>query len=330
MTASCFEFPPDKRELHRKAVRLEWLTIAYLLSATFLLFLTIGSSQAGKAALVEDVLSIAPPLAFLIAARVRNRSPDERHPWGHHRSVSIAYQASALALLLFGSFILVDSLLNLVAAEHPPIGVIEVFGETVWLGWPMLAALVWSGVPAFFLGRAKMPLAEGLHDKVLYADAKMNKADWLTSGAAIVGVFGIGLGLWWADAAAAIAISLDIVHDGYTNLRTSVSDLMDSRPTHYDGSGPHPLVARLERAIGEMDWVEDGQVRLREEGHVFAGEALVIPAHDHGLVERLDQAADELRALDWRLHDLVVVPVARLEQRPDAPAPQADEAHRSS
>ena len=286
----------------------------------------IGSSQAGKAALVEDLLSLTPPLAFLIAARVRTRKPDQRHPWGHHRSVSIAYLASALSLLLFGSYILVESALKLVTAEHPPIGVIEIFGETVWLGWVMLPALVWSGVPAFFLGRAKMPLASGLHDKVLYADAKMNKADWLTAGAAIVGVIGIGLGFWWADATAAIAISLDIVHDGYTNLRTSVNDLMDSRPTHYDGSGPHPLVEQLEQAIKEMDWVEDGQVRLREEGHVFAGEALVVPADDHDLLERVDHAADELRALDWRLHDLVVVPVARLEERPDAPAPQAGEA----
>lgn len=98
MTAPRFEFPPDKRELHRKAVQLEWLTIAYLLSATFFLFLTIGSSQAGKAALVEDLISLTPPLAFLIAARIRTRAPDERHPWGHHRSVSIAYLASALAL----------------------------------------------------------------------------------------------------------------------------------------------------------------------------------------------------------------------------------------
>jgi len=74
-----------------------------------------------------------------------------------------------------------------------------------------------------------------------------------------------------------------------------------------------------------MDWVDDVEVRLREEGHVFAGEALVVPADDHDLLERLDHAAEELRALDWRLHDLVVAPVAQLEQHPDAPAPQAGE-----
>ena len=82
MTVRSFELPPHKQRLHRKAVRLEWMTIAYLLSATFFLFLTIGSSQAGKAALVEDLLSLTPPLAFLIAARIRRRNPDERHPGG--------------------------------------------------------------------------------------------------------------------------------------------------------------------------------------------------------------------------------------------------------
>ena len=123
MTVRSFELPPHKQRLHRKAVRLEWVTIAYLLSAAFFLFLTIGSSQAGKAALVEDLLSLTPPLAFLIAARIPRRNPDERHPWGYHRSVSIAYLASALSLLLFGGFILVESLMKLVTAEHPPIGV---------------------------------------------------------------------------------------------------------------------------------------------------------------------------------------------------------------
>lgn len=40
-----------------------------------------------------------------------------------------------------------------------------------------------------------------MHDKVLHADAKMNKADWMTAAAALVGVLGIGLGWWWAKIA---------------------------------------------------------------------------------------------------------------------------------
>jgi len=47
----------------------------------------------------------------------------------------------------------------------------------------------------------------------------MNKANWLTAGAAMVGVVGIGFGLWWADAAAAAIIPLDITEDGVSNPR---------------------------------------------------------------------------------------------------------------
>ena len=51
------ELPPDKHEKLVKAVRLEWLSIGYLLSAIVLLYFTLGSSQAMKAAWVEDILN---------------------------------------------------------------------------------------------------------------------------------------------------------------------------------------------------------------------------------------------------------------------------------
>ncbi len=325
-----FELPPDKLELHRKARRLEWMTIAYLVSATVLLYLTIGQSQAGKAAMIEDALSLTPPIAWLIAARFRDKPPDERHPWGFHRGVTLAYLASAVALLLFGSFILIESTFKLVTAEHPPMGVIELFGEQIWLGWLMLPALAWSAIPAVFLGRAKLPLAAALHDKVLYADAKMNKADWMTATAAAVGVIGIGFGFWWADAVAAIAISLDIVRDGWTNLRAAGRDVIDTRPATYDGREPHPLLGRIEDTLRELDWVQDAQARLREEGHVFTGEALVIPRDEEDLVERIEDAARRISDLDWRMYDIVVVPVSSLDKRPDAPEPQVSGARSMS
>ncbi len=321
------ELPPPQAEANRQAVRLEWLTVAYLASAVALLYLTAGSSQAMKAAWLEDLLSVLPPLVFLIASRFRRRPPTERYPYGYHRVVSIAYLCASLALFTLGSFVLFDSAAKLFAAEHPPIGTVALFGETIWLGWLMLPALAWSAVPAVFLGRAKMPLAQALHDKVLYADAKMNKADWLTAGAAMVGIVGIGLGLWWADAAAAIVISLDIIHDGFTNLRQALADLMDSRPTRYDGSEPHPLLAALEREARSLDWVAEARVRLREEGHVFAGEILVVPQPgEEDLVGSLERARERLMALDWRLHDLVVAPVPELE--PQAAVEEALRAER--
>ena len=46
MSSRGSELPPDKAKLMRKATRLEWLTLAYLSSAVFFIYLTLGSSQA--------------------------------------------------------------------------------------------------------------------------------------------------------------------------------------------------------------------------------------------------------------------------------------------
>jgi cation diffusion facilitator family transporter len=317
-----FELPPELQEQQRKAVRLEWITLAYMLSAVVLLFLTLGQSQAMKAAWIEDLLSLLPPAAFLIASRLRNRKPSEKFPWGMHRAVSVAYVFAALALLVMGSFVFIDSAIKLVKAEHPPIGVIQLFGQEVWLGWVMIGALVYSGLPAVFLGRAKLKLADELHDKVLYADAQMNKADWMTVTAAIVGIVGIGFGLWWADAVAAIFISVDIVHDGWKNVRAAVHDLMDARPRRHDAREYHPIVERMNEVVNACDWVEEGAVRLREEGHVFTGEVLVVPragavSDAADLVDKLDGLVDELVSLEWKVYDIVVVPVKEI----DIPSP---------
>jgi divalent metal cation (Fe/Co/Zn/Cd) transporter len=69
----------------RTAVRLEWLTLAYLCSAVVAIYLTLGSSQAMKTAWFEDMLSMIPPAAFLVASRVRHRDPNDRYPYGYHR-----------------------------------------------------------------------------------------------------------------------------------------------------------------------------------------------------------------------------------------------------
>lgn len=108
------------------------------------------------------------------------------------------------SLFLRHLFLVVDSGTGLLKAEHPPIGAVQLFGTTIWLGWLMIAVMAVTSVPPVILGRLKMRLAKDLHNKVLYADADMNKADWMTGAGSIVGIAGIGIGLWWADAAAAL------------------------------------------------------------------------------------------------------------------------------
>jgi cation diffusion facilitator family transporter len=310
-----FELPDDKERENRRAVRLEWWSIAWIISIVIVIYLVMGNSQAMKAAWIEDLLSLVPPIAFLVASRFRSREPNESFPYGYHRSISIAFLCASVALLAMGGYTVFDSSMKLIRAEHPSIGSFTLFGRTYWLGWLMIAALAYSAVPPVVLGRMKLPLARRLHDKALHADADMNKADWLTAVAGIVGVIGIGLGWWWADPVAALFISVELVRDGVKNTKRVIADLMDSQPTTVDGE-TDTAPNRLRERMRQLDWVEDADVRLREEGHVFSGEVYVVPKKNTpDLLAKLKEAGEMAPDVDWRIYDVVVMPVEKLDRQ---------------
>lgn len=313
MPGEPFRMPPEMRAKLRRAKRLEWATIFFMLTIIAAISLTMGASQTMKAMWTEDVLSLIPPVAFLVSARYFDRPPDERFPYGYRRAVMIAFLCGAVALFGFGLYIFLDSVFKLVMAEHPTIQTVSLFGRRVWLGWLMIAALLYSVIPPFVLGRMKMPLARELHEKALQTDANINKGDWLSGLAGVLGILGIGFGYWWADSVAAGLISFEIIRDGYGDLRNSVAQLMNMRPTDIEGARPDPTPDKLQRALEGLDWVAKARVRLREDGDVLTGEAFVEPRDQNDLLGKLAQATDLVNSLDWRLHDVNIVPVSSIE-----------------
>ncbi len=305
---------PDEVALAmRKAVRLEWATIGTLLVTVSLIFLVLGNSQAMKTAWIEDMLSFIPPIAFLIGVRVAGRPASAERPFGHHRVIAVSHLVAATALAAMGGFLIVDSAIKLITAEHPTIGGITLFGQTFWLGWLMIAAMVVTSVPPVILGRMKLKLAPQLHNKVLFADADMNKADWMTGVAVIVGITGIGLGLWWADATAALIVAFSILRDGLKNIRAAVKGLVDARATTFDDKEPHPLLGQVDDYMRGLDWTEDTGARMRDEGQVFQVEAFVVPKQPDSIsLRQLEEAQDGLKDLDWKINDAVIIPVTRI------------------
>ncbi|WP_040351553.1 cation diffusion facilitator family transporter [Blastopirellula marina] len=310
------EFPPQQDQALRKARRLERLTIAYLASVVVVMFFSMGASQAMKTAWMEDMLGFIPPLVFLIATRIAIWPPNKRFPYGYHRVISIAFLCASLALFTMGAWLLVDAVYKLIVAEHPTIGGVQIFGRTIWLGWLMIPALLYSSLPSMWLGRAKLPLAKTMHDKVLFADAAMNRADWQTALAAIAGIVGVGFGFWWADAAAAGLISFSVLYDGYRNLREVITNLMDEAPKKVGEDNTDPLPQQLESLLLSRDWIVAASVRMREQGHVYFGEALIVVAPNFvgDLPQSLSELTDEATRYDWRIHDLVIAPVPQLPE----------------
>lgn len=297
------DFPAEIAADIARARRLAWWTIAWMASIILAMGAVAGSSQAMRTALFEDVLSLVPAIVLLVALHFERRPPTALFPHGFGRVHSLAFLISAVALLGMGGFLLVESALTLAAARPVTVPPVVLFGEEVWLGWLMLAALLYSVVPPFILGRIKLPVARRLHDEVLHTDALMQKADWMTGLAGAAGVIGIGLGLWWADAAAATLIAFSIVRDGATALRIAAAELADGAPRALGSAEMAEDARALKEALERLH--PGASVRLRESGRYILAEI-------HGAMpsERPDPRAvwpgpPERR---WRLAGISYVP----------------------
>lgn len=306
------DLPEAQQAALRSAVRWEWFTIGFTSVTITLMAFILGGSQSMRTAWIEDMLSLLPQISFLLALILVRRRPNKAYPFGYHRIMGVGHLVAGVALLGVGGSLAVESIVGLVTAEHPAIGTVQIAGVTIWLGWIMIAFMAVIAVVPPFYGRFKARLADTLHNKVLAADADMAKADWTSNAATIVGVLGVGVGWWWLDGAAALFISLGIVKDGWTNSRGAISDLMDQRARTTSDDDVHPLAAESAARLRALPWVGDAAVRMRDMGQVFHIEAFVVPRRTRVTLEQLDDAHRLLTASDWKVQDVVLIPMRTL------------------
>lgn len=303
-----FRWPEKKRQSRQRAKRLEWATLFFMTTIVVAMYFTLGGSQAMRTAWLEDLLGFVPAILFLIVCRIEDKPPNRNFPFGFYKAVSIAYLVASTAILGMGLFLLYESGSKLIMREHPSIGLLNVFGYDMWAGWPMIAALAYSMVPPVVLGRMKLPIAKEIHDKVLLADATMQKADWLTAAAAILGIIGIGFGLWWADAVAAAVISIDVVKDGGSHVWRAMRDLADEIPHDADKEdAPMPLIGRVCDVARQAAWVKNAGAQLREEGHPVTG--VVFVEAEQASAAHVAALQSEIESVDWRIYHPVVAVV---------------------
>ncbi len=290
--------PPEISSEMRRALRLEYWTLLWIGSIVAVMYFAMGSSQAMKSAWIEDLMSLIPAIVFIIAAHFERRAPDDKFRYGYSRVNSLAFLISAVALVAVGGYLLFESVKTLILQEHPTIGLITLFGQDIWLGWAMIAALIYSVVPPVILGRLKHPLAKKMQDKVLHTDSLMQKADWTTGLAGILGVLGVGLGFWWADAVAAGFISFEILRDGIKNLRTSTAELIDGMPRALDSNDIAEDAHELERSLQQK--YPGAKIRMRESGRY-----ILVQISDTGLAKDI-MVGIEPPERPWRLHTISV------------------------
>jgi cation diffusion facilitator family transporter len=299
-----YELPTQLQADLRRAARLEWWTLFWMASVVAVMGFAMGSSQAMKTAWVEDALGLIPAIVLLISLRLERKGETRHYPFGFRRVNSLGFLISAVTLTAIGGLLLLESIMTLLAQEHVTIPPITLFGQTFWMGWLMIGTLAYSVIPPVILGRLKLPLAQRLNDKVLHTDAMTQKADWMTGFAGIAGVVGVGLGFWWADAAAAGLISLSILVDGIQALRSSTAELIDGAPRAVDSSKIACDAVALHDALAARYPGTD--IRIRETGRFMHAQVCgAVPDSDRIDLESI-WPGDPDRA--WRLAQLSFVP----------------------
>lgn len=298
--------PDEQRRVLAHARRLCWWSLFWMGSVSVAIFSVMGGSQAMKTAFVENLMSLLPPTAFLIASGFQDKPIDHEYVNGRARAFDINFLISGAALTGVGLVLVWSGLHTLLTATHPVIGTVRIGDGIVWQGWLMMGVLALSAVPPVILGRRKLQLARTLSLKPLHADADTNKADWMTSLAAVIGVAGVGAGWWWADAAAALFISGSVLHDGVGDLRHAVRDMHDARPQQIDRSDQDPLIGQVREAVCAIDWVDDCWVRFHEEGFRLSGALFLRPRDGAVTPQRLRHAHDVARAVHWRIDEVIV------------------------
>lgn len=198
--------PPtaERRDLRRRALRLEYATIAWNLGEAVL---TIGLGlAAGSLALVafgtDSIIEV-----FASGVVVWHERPDR--PGDPSRSAR-ALRLVAVAFFALAVVLGAVAVRDLVIGRRP--------GESI----PGIVYLALTALVMFGLAIAKLGVARRLGSAPLRSEAMLTYLDGILSVLTLTGLaLNAAFGLWWADPAAALIVALVAASEGAQTLRDS-------------------------------------------------------------------------------------------------------------
>jgi cation diffusion facilitator family transporter len=191
---------------------------AGMAAAKFIVGILIGSLALVSEALHSSVDVVATIITWLVV-RVSDKPADEEHHFGHGKFESVSALGVIAILYVLAGGILVESWSRLREGTPPPtISAI-----------PFVVLLIDIAVN-FWRARALQRTARETGSQALAADALHFASDVMGSIAVIIGLALAGLGFWWGDAAAAVAVAVMIALLGLRMARETVETLLDRAP----------------------------------------------------------------------------------------------------
>jgi len=249
---------------------------AGMAAAKFVVGVIIGSLALVSEALHSSVDVIATVITWMVV-RVSDQPADEEHHYGHGKFESVSALGVIAILYVLAGGILVESYSRLREGTAPP--TISAIPFVVLL--IDIAVNLWRA-------RALHRAARETQSQALAADALHFASDVMGSIAVIAGLALTGLGYWWGDAAAAIAVAIMIAALGLRMARATVETLLDRAP---EGVSQRARVA-IEQ-VGGVVGVE--RLRARMVGSTHFIDAIVKVPRTYP-IDRVDEIKQKAQA----------------------------------
>src|SRR6516165_2529834 len=268
---------------------------AGMATAKFVVGIIIGSLALISEALHSSVDVVATIITWMVV-RISDRPADEEHHYGHGKLESISALGVIALLYVLAGGILVESYSRL--RDGAPAPVISAV--------PFVVLLVDIAVN-FWRARVLHRAAHETQSQALAADALHFASDVLGSIAVIGGLLLAGLGYWWGDSVAAIAVASMIAALGLRLARSTVETLLDRAP---EGASEKARAA-ISSVPGVVD-VERLRVRMVGSTHFIDAIVKVPRTYPIDRVEEIKRKAQAAVATALGEADLTftAVPVA--------------------
>src|SRR5882757_8320591 len=265
-------------------------------AAKFAVGIAIGSLALISEALHSTIDLVATIITWAVV-RVSDQPADAEHHYGHGKFESVSALFIIALLYVLAGGILVQAYSHLREGLPPPrISAIP------------FVVLVIDIAVNLWRARALHRAARDTRSQALAADALHFASDVMGSSAVVVGLILAGLGYWWGDAAAAIAVAIMIALLGLRMARETVETLLDRAP-----EGAQQKATTAIKAVPGVVDVERLRVRMVGATHFIDAIVSVPRTSPIDRVEEIKRVAQQ--AVTKLLGDadltFTAVPVAR-------------------
>lgn len=244
----------DQKYRNRKIKQASWVGIIGN-SLLAILKIVVGFLS-GSLAVVGDGIDTATDILTymitLLAARIMNKPPNYKYPYGYNRAEAVATKALSFVIFFAGAQLFLSTLIRLIKGESHEIPAMLAIYVTV-------VSIVSKAGLAFY----QFKIGKKIESNMLIANAKNMRNDILISLSVLVGlVFTFLLKLPILDMLTAIAVSIWIMKAGFEIFIETSRELMD-------GTDNPELYYKIFDAVEEVGGANPHRVRVRKHSNLY-------------------------------------------------------------